>query len=259
MSIEIFHNFTLVHDDIMDRAPIRRGKPTIYKKWNADIAILAGDTMFAIACSHLSGIDPSYLPEVLKEFTKTAAQVCEGQQFDMNFETSKQVSIPDYLEMIRLKTAVLFASSLKIGAMIGKAPEEEALKLYHFGENLGLAFQLTDDLLDVYAEKEKFGKIRGGDIAINKKTYLYLKAMELAHGNTLQKLATLFGEQETALEDKISAVVDIYDQLKIRQITEERIGHYYKTALTWLDSLELDQQKTAPIRELGRLVINRDY
>lgn len=188
LSIEVFHNFTLVHDDIMDRAPLRRGKETVYKKWNSDIAILAGDTMFALAYTYALKTDAEIVPEILTVFSKAAIEVCEGQQYDMNFEQLASVSIDEYIRMIRLKTAVLLGASLEIGAICARADQNDVRKLYQFGIELGIAFQLKDDLLDVYGDTEKFGKLSGGDIATNKKTFLYLKAMELANNKQNKEL-----------------------------------------------------------------------
>jgi len=179
LAIEVFHNFTLLHDDIMDDAPLRRGKDTVYKKWGSNIAILAGDVMFVNAIQLLAKNDTSKLPEILDLFNTTAVEVCEGQQFDMNFETLQNVSIDDYLKMIELKTAVLLAASLKIGAILGNASQENANHIYEFGRNLGVAFQLMDDILDLYGDPEKFGKQVGGDIIANKKHTYYLKLKRL--------------------------------------------------------------------------------
>jgi len=192
IGFEVFHNFTLLHDDIMDQSPIRRGKETVYKKWNTNIAILSGDAMFALAYKYLIRTNEKVLPSLLKVFNQTALEVCEGQQFDMNYETTKKISIDDYMKMIRLKTAVLIAGSLKAGAIIGGADSTDADHLFNFGENIGLAFQLKDDLLDVFGDEAVFGKRTGSDIVCNKKTFLYLKAFELAKGETLKQLKELF-------------------------------------------------------------------
>ena len=185
IGIEVFHNFTLLHDDIMDKAPLRRSKPTVHFKWNQDVAILSGDAMLIEAYKLIMNVDDGILRKILVLFNQTAIQVCEGQQWDMNYETNKQVSIDDYLEMITLKTAVLLAASLEIGAFIADADDTDAQLLYDYGKNLGIAFQLQDDLLDVYGDKNKFGKQLGGDIISNKKTYLLLKACQLAEGDNL--------------------------------------------------------------------------
>ena len=180
IGIELFHNFTLLHDDIMDQAPLRRGKETVYKKWNPNVAILAGDTMFALANKYMLRTRQQAISQVMELFNQTAIEVCEGQQYDMDYEHQANVSIADYIEMIRLKTAVLLAASLKTGAIIAGAEAADCNYIYQFGINIGLAFQLKDDLLDVYGVQEKFGKVSGGDIIAGKKTYLYLKALETA-------------------------------------------------------------------------------
>ena len=179
MGIEVFHNFTLLHDDIMDKAPLRRNQPTVHHRWNSDIAILSGDTMFVKSYQLMMQTEDKYMREVLEIFNKTAIEVCEGQQLDMNFETLTNVSIADYLHMITLKTAVLLAGSLQIGAVIGGAKSADARHLYEFGKNIGIAFQLQDDILDVFGDAEKFGKQVGGDILSNKKTFLLLKPLKL--------------------------------------------------------------------------------
>jgi len=192
LAIEMFHSFTLIHDDIMDKAPIRRGEETVYKKWNSDIAILSGDTLFAMAYQNATQTDNRLIKPILEVFSKTAIEVCEGQQYDMNFETARKVSLEEYIEMIRLKTAVLIGASVKIGAIAAGADYTSIRNLYDFGVSFGLAFQLMDDLLDVYGNLEQFGKIRGGDIASNKKTYLYLKALELGDKEQKKQLKKLF-------------------------------------------------------------------
>ncbi|MEI7982215.1 MAG: polyprenyl synthetase family protein [Bacteroidota bacterium] len=185
MGLEIFHNFTLLHDDIMDNAPLRRGQETVHKKWNDNTAILSGDTMFVLAYEYVAKTDPALLPEVLRLFNDTARKVCEGQQYDMNFETQSNVTIEKYMMMIRLKTAVLIACSLKLGAIIALADPAEAENIYHFGMELGLAFQLQDDYLDAFGDTTVFGKEIGGDIITNKKTFLFLKAFEVARADDL--------------------------------------------------------------------------
>jgi len=259
LGVEIFHNFTLLHDDIMDKAPIRRGHPTVHKKWNPDIAILSGDTMFAIACNYFLGIDKNILPDILSVFTKTAIQVCEGQQYDMNFEMQGKVSVDDYLKMIRLKTAVLFAASLKIGAIIGRASAHNAMMLYNYGENLGLAFQLKDDLLDIYGDEEKFGKKKGGDISVNKKTFLYLKAFELAQGQIREQLISCFADNKLEQEIKINRVIEIYDTLNIRNIGENKINEYFEQSMYHLNTLDIENERKVELIKLGELLIKRDY
>jgi len=259
IGLEMFHNFTLLHDDIMDKAPIRRGQPTVYKKWNPGIAILSGDTMFAIAFELFTEADSDLLVKILQLVSKTAAQVCEGQQFDLNFETQSNVSIDDYLNMIRLKTAVLFATSLKIGAIIGRSKPEEAQNIYHFGENLGLAFQLMDDLLDVYADEDKFGKKRGGDILDNKKTFLYLKALEIANDQTRSILVSNFSSNDMDPDIKIKTVAEIYNQLNIRAIVNDEIMKYYSKSMEFLRIIDVDDQRKSELIQLSKKLIKRDH
>jgi geranylgeranyl diphosphate synthase, type II len=259
MGIEIFHNFTLLHDDIMDKAPIRRGKPTVYKKWNQNIAILSGDTMMALAYENIMKTPERIRDKVFSVFNKTAIEVCEGQQYDMNFETQEQVSIGDYSEMIRLKTAVLLAGSLKIGALIGGASKSEAEKLYSFGENIGIAFQLKDDLLDAFSDEAKFGKAKGGDILANKKTYLYLKAFELASGKNLEDLRFLFSAEMNQNGEKIENILRIYEALNIRQRTEDEMMNYYNRALNILGTVAVDQSRKVTLMHIANQLNNRKY
>ena len=257
LGLEIFHNFTLIHDDIMDLAPIRRGKETVYKKWNSNIAILSGDAMFILAYKYLAQTDPTILPEIIEIFNKAALEVCEGQQYDMNFETAKNISIPDYLNMIRLKTAVLLGASLKIGAVIGGAKnQEDKNNIYSFGENIGLAFQLKDDLLDVFGDEKKFGKKSGGDIATNKKTFLYLKAFEIAKGKDFNKLKDAF--ENTDEVEKINSVKDIYNFLNIKKYTEIEMDKFYQKALTHLDLINLPDIKKTELKTLAENLMSRE-
>ena len=245
LAIELFHNFSLVHDDIMDKAPLRRNQSTVHKKWNDNVAILSGDAMLVKAYQELCKYDTTMLPKLLEIFSDTAVKVCEGQQLDMNFEKLKMVSIPQYLKMIELKTAVLLGGSLKIGALIGGADEKNAQRLYDFGKNIGIAFQLQDDILDVYADAEKFGKQQGGDIVANKKTYLLLKALEMAEGNRYMKEelhqwinAPYFDEKE-----KVVAITGIYNFLNIRELARSEMKNHYDKALTFLDDIPVDNIK----------------
>ncbi|RLD54135.1 MAG: polyprenyl synthetase family protein [Bacteroidetes bacterium] len=258
LGLEIFHNFTLLHDDIMDEAPIRRGKTSVYKKWNTNVAILSGDTMMAVAYDKIMETPGNMHSSVFKIFNQTAIEVCEGQQYDMNFETDDNVSIDDYLKMIRLKTAVLLAGSLKIGAIIGGADNESAENLYQFGENIGIAFQLKDDLLDVFSDEQKFGKKTGGDITTNKKTYLYLKAFELAKGKTLKNLNTLFTEYQKSDIDKVNGVIEIYKQLNIKQLAEELIEKYYRQAMTSLDKVKVDNSQKTELKKFADKLKGRE-
>jgi geranylgeranyl diphosphate synthase, type II len=259
IGIEIFHNFTLLHDDIMDQAPIRRGEATVHNKWNQNIAILSGDTMMALAYEYVMKAPEKIRSEVFSVFNRTAIEVCEGQQYDMNFETQANVSISDYIEMIRLKTAVLLAGSLKIGALIGGALEQEAEKLYRFGENIGIAFQLKDDLLDVFSDEEKFGKMKGGDIVSNKKTYLYLRAFELARGKSLEILRKLFSTDFKDPKDKVTNVRKIYEELKIAALTENEIAKYYRKAMIFLDEIHIDEIRKTGLKAIAGELNNRKF
>ena len=259
IGIEIFHNFTLLHDDIMDNAPIRRGKETVHVKWNPNAAILSGDTMMALAYEYIMKAPEKIRSEVFSIFNKTAIEVCEGQQYDMNFETAGDVSIEDYTEMIRLKTAVLLAASLKIGALIGDAGKEIADELYRFGENIGIAFQLRDDLLDVFSDRKKFGKASGGDIVSNKKTFLYLKALEVAEGELRGRLLEWFSGKQFDAGEKVSAVQSIYETLNIRTLTEEQIDRYYLAGMDSLNRLGLDESRKTELRRFADQLKKRDH
>jgi len=259
IGLEIFHNFTLLHDDIMEKAPIRRGKPSVYKKWNTNIAILSGDTMFAIAYNYVAETEKELLPDVLKVFTKTAKEVCEGQQYDLNYEVQAHVSLNDYMNMIRLKTAVLFAASLKIGAIIAGADATDIKNLHLFGENTGMAFQLRDDLLDVYGIEEKFGKKTGGDILANKKTFLYLKAFEVAEGATRDKLNSYFIKNKYDRETKIKEVIEIYNQLGVKRSTENEMDKYYQKAMEHLDEVKVEKKQKQELIRLAKTIAIRDY
>ncbi|MCB0819310.1 MAG: polyprenyl synthetase family protein [Bacteroidetes bacterium] len=246
LGIEVFHNFTLLHDDIMDEAPLRRGRPTVHKRWNSNIAILSGDVMFVEACRLMSQAPPETLTAVLDVFYRAATQVCEGQQYDMNFEQRNDVSISEYLEMIRLKTAVLIGAALEIGALCAKASAEDAALLYNFGCDLGTAFQLTDDILDVYGDPEKFGKQVGGDILANKKTFLSLKAFELAGSDTASELRHWYNERSLSTE-KVQRVTAIFNELNIRREAENAAEELYRSAM---DNLKKLQAKGLDIKEL---------
>lgn len=257
IGIELFHNFTLLHDDIMDKAPLRRGKETVYKKWNSNVAILAGDTMFALANKYMLRTRHQAISQVVELFNQTAIEVCEGQQFDMDYEKRPEVTIPDYLEMIRLKTAVLLAASLKTGAIIAGAGAVDCDYIYQFGINIGLAFQLKDDLLDVYGIQEKFGKVSGGDIIAGKKTYLYLKALESAGAQT-QAFRKLYESQDLDSKQKVSSVKEIFNQLEIEQHTRKLIDDYYQKALHDLARISLSIEATESLREYTDGLMERE-
>ena len=257
IGIELFHNFTLLHDDIMDEAPLRRGKETVYKKWNSNVAILAGDTMFALANKYMLRTRHQAISQVIELFNQTAIEVCEGQQYDMDYEKRIDVTIPDYLEMIRLKTAVLLAASLKTGAIIAGAGAADCEYIYQFGINIGLAFQLKDDLLDVYGIQEKFGKVSGGDIIAGKKTYLYLKALESA-GSQTEYFRKLYSSHDIESTEKVSKVKEIFNQLAIEQHTRKLIDDYYQKALHDLARISLSIEATESLREYTDGLMERE-
>jgi len=257
LAVELFHNFTLMHDDIMDKAPLRRGQSTVHSKWNDNVAILSGDVMLVEAYKTLvSSVDSSILRDVLTVFNDTAAGVCEGQQTDMNFELMEDVSITQYLDMIRLKTAVLLGCSLKIGALIGSAGAGDAEHLYNFGVNIGIAFQLQDDILDVYGDPEKFGKQVGGDILSNKKTFLLIKAIELAEDLDKEELHYWLNAGEYDPASKINSVTAIYDRLGVRQLAEEQMNLHARKSLSELDKISVSaENKQILVDFAGQLLI----
>lgn len=258
LAIETFHNFTLMHDDIMDKAPLRRGNPTVHVKWSESVAILSGDVMFVEAFKLMIQVEPHILLQVLNVFNDTAVGVCEGQQIDMNFETSTEVTIADYLEMIRLKTAVLLGGALKIGALIGNSTLADADKLYDFGLNLGIAFQLQDDILDVYGDPEKFGKQVGGDIISNKKTFLLIKALELADDATLQKLNGYLLNSTISSSEKVIAVTAIYNKLNIKNIAEAEMMKFANISLTAMQDIEVPEERKLVLMDFANGLITRD-
>ena len=259
LAIELFHNFTLLHDDIMDGAEMRRNNLSVYKKYNENIAILSGDAMSIMAYNYLLKCDSTDPTPLIRLFSQTALEVCEGQQFDMDFEARMDVSIPEYINMIRLKTAVLLASSLKLGAMVADSPEKIANQLYEFGLNLGIAFQLQDDLLDVFADEGKFGKRIGGDIVSNKKTFLLLKALEISDDNTKMVIHDWINKSEFNTDEKIQAITDIYNKLDIRTITEKYIDGFYQMALTVFEEIDLVTERKSELLQLANLIMNRDH
>ena len=258
VAAEIFHNFTLVHDDIMDQAPLRRGMETVYHKWNSDIALLSGDTMLIKAFQYVLATKKEYSYEVFAELCKVALEVCEGQQFDLNFETQDNVSLDAYLEMIRLKTAVLLGSVLKIGAIVAKADAKNQKAIYDFGINLGLAFQLQDDIFDCYGDVKVFGKMTGGDISDNKKTYLYLKALEIASEDDRNILKQLFAMPKGRDENKIQTVLNIYDKYDVKNIVTELMTKYYHESLKNLDDIDLPEEKKLILRDYAAYLYTRN-
>ena len=257
IAVELFHNFTLVHDDIMDEAPLRRGKPTVHEKWNANTAILSGDVMLVRAYDLLLAA-PGNLRVILKDFSKCAAGVCEGQQFDMNFESLPAVAEDAYLNMISLKTAVLLGFSLKLGALLAEAEVAEAERLYELGLSIGMGFQLKDDLLDVYADQAKFGKQVGRDIIANKKTFLLLKALELANDAQKAKLNQWLAAKTFDEAEKIAAVTAIYDEIGIRELTLEKIEYWFRKGFEALAGLGVTDERKAPLIDFTKYLINRD-
>jgi geranylgeranyl diphosphate synthase type II len=255
LAIETFHNFTLVHDDIMDNAPLRRGKKTIHEKWGVNTAILSGDVMMVEANKHLSKADVNVLKQVLETFNLTAQGVCEGQQLDMEFEQRNNVSIPEYINMIRLKTAVLLGGAMKLGAIVGGASTVDADLLYKFGENLGIAFQLQDDILDVYANPEKFGKQVGGDIIANKKTFLHLKALALAQGDEGKALNSNLSDTK----EKIKQVTALYNKYDIKALATSEMDQYLTMAYQALTDLGVADEKKTQFRELIKQILEREH
>ncbi|MGB3465212.1 MAG: polyprenyl synthetase family protein [Cyclobacteriaceae bacterium] len=258
LATEVFHNFTLMHDDIMDNAPIRRGKPTVHEKWNANIAILSGDTMMVKAYDMLLHVDTRLLLEVLRKFNRCAVDVCEGQQLDMNFESIESVSEKEYLEMIRLKTAVLLGFSLELGGILAGFDEEATDLIREFGINIGIGFQLKDDLLDVYGDKDKFGKQVGGDIVSNKKTYLLINALKEAKGEQQEKLQDWLTREKFENDEKVAAVTAIYEELGIREMTRSQINRYFDKGFAALEKLNISKERKKPLVDFTNYLINRE-
>ncbi len=257
VAVEAFHNFTLLHDDIMDQAPLRRGKATVHEKWNVNTAILSGDVMLVKVYDMLLSLEEKKLKEVLPIFNRCAAEVCEGQQWDMEFESKKKVTESQYLEMIRLKTAVLLGFSLELGAVLADAPLQDRKALRDFGVNIGIGFQLKDDWLDVYADKKKFGKQVGGDIIANKKTFLLIKALEKATGKQKKELGKWLKAKKFKKLEKVEAVTAIYDGLNISAITEKKISHYFDQGFKQLDTLS-NSVNNELLKTFVRTLISRD-
>lgn len=256
VAIEIFHNFTLVHDDIMDNATLRRGEQTVHVKWNLPSAILSGDVMLVLVYRYLSFLPQDKFLPATKLINDTAIKVCEGQQWDMEFESKSDISIDQYITMIGLKTAVLLGTSLKIGALLTQASENEQDLLYNFGYNLGISFQIQDDLLDSFGN-EKFGKAIGGDIAANKKTFLTLKAMQIADDKTNKELFKIYHQSDIESDEKIAKVMDIYQQLDIKMHTEAIRDAYFEKALSYLQRLDLADSKKEILLRLSHQLLNR--
>lgn len=257
LGIEVFHNFTLLHDDVMDRADVRRGKPTVHKAWNDNTAILSGDAMQIQAYQLVSQVAPEKLPEVIELFSRTALEITEGQQYDLDFEQRNDVTEAEYIEMIRLKTAVLLGCALQIGAIVAGASKNDAEHIYQFGENVGLAFQLQDDLLDVYGDFALFGKKIGGDILNNKKTYLLIQAQQQAKGELQAQLNKWLSETPTTPLEKVEAVTQIYDTLNIKTACENKMQSYYNKALAHIEKIEVATAAKQPLIELAQTLMYR--
>ncbi len=257
-AFEVFHNFTLLHDDIMDNSPMRRNKETVHKKWNANTAILSGDAMMIEAYKLLSDLPEHSFKKVFSIFNKTALEVCEGQQYDMDFESREEVPEEEYLNMIKLKTSVLIAAALKAGAIIGGASEKDADLLYQFGINIGLAFQIQDDLLDSYGDTSVFGKKTGNDIITAKKTFLLIKAQQLADAQTKEKLNALIKDKSMDKETKIASVIEIYDRLDIKNKAMTAINAYYKQATEHLDKVSGDDAAKKELFNFASKIMKRN-
>ncbi|WP_394758427.1 polyprenyl synthetase family protein [Flavobacterium sp.] len=257
-AIEVFHNFSLVHDDIMDDAPLRRGNETVHEKWDINTGILSGDAMLILAYQHFEEYEPIIFRDLAKLFSKTALEVCEGQQYDVDFETREDVTIAEYLKMIEYKTAVLVGAAMKMGAIVAETSNENANLIYDFGLNLGIAFQLQDDYLDAFGNPETFGKQVGGDIIENKKTYLYLKAIEFAKTEEKEQLLHLFSIKPTDNTDKITSVKEIFNQTKASEATQKAIHDYTFKAFETLEKMNISNEKKLMLRAFGENLMSRN-
>jgi len=258
VGLEIYHNFTLLHDDLMDKADMRRNKPTVHKVWDDNTAILSGDTMLILAYRYVSGCSSDSLKDVLDTFTQAALEVCEGQQFDMDFEHRDNVKEEEYLEMIRLKTSVLLAAGLKMGAQLANASAEDAQYLYDFGVNIGLAFQLKDDFLDVYGDPKVFGKNIGGDILCNKKTYMLIKALEKADKEQTAALQSWLEKEDFEPKEKIEAVTTLYNQIGVKLVCENKMREYYAKGLESLSLVSVAEENKRELRAVAEHLMYRE-
>ena len=257
-AVEVFHNFSLIHDDIMDDAPLRRGNETVHEKWNINTGILSGDAMLILAYQFFEDYEPQIFQELAKLFSKTALEVCEGQQYDVDFETRDDVTIPEYLKMIEYKTAVLVGAAMKMGAIVAETSEENKNLIYDFGLNLGIAFQLQDDYLDAFGNPETFGKQVGGDIIENKKTYLYLKAIEFAQPEEKEQLLHLFSIQPNDNTDKINSVKDIFNQTGASEATKKAIQDFTFSAFETLEKMNISNDKKMVLKAFGEKLMSRN-
>ncbi|TYA74483.1 polyprenyl synthetase family protein [Seonamhaeicola marinus] len=258
LAIEVFHNFTLVHDDIMDDAPLRRGKSTVHEKWDVNTGILSGDAMLIMAYQLFEGYTPEVFKTLNQLFSKTALEVCEGQQYDVDFETRNDVTIPEYLKMIEYKTSVLVAAAMKMGAVIAGANKEDQEHIYEFGRNLGIAFQLQDDYLDAFGDPKTFGKQVGGDIIENKKTYLYLKALEFASKTDQERLVHLFNTNPSATDDKVTEVKQLFISTGSETATKQAVEVYTNRAFEVLEPLKVSENRKQLLRDFGNSLMRRN-
>ena len=256
VSVELFHNFSLIHDDIMDEAPLRRGKETIHQKWNQNIGILSGDVLLIRAYQSLSSGADNHLADLLTVFNNTAIEVCEGQQMDMDFEDRSDVSIQEYIEMIRLKTSVLLGCALEFGAIVANASEIDRRNLYNFGQLIGVAFQIQDDILDLYADPDKFGKQVGGDVIANKKTILFLTAIEKSNAEQIKRLENLSLEKDSSL--KVAGVRDLFNELEVKAHCESVMKDYFDRAMLALEAVQVTSDRKKSLTELANYLIQRD-
>lgn len=255
-AIELFHNFTLIHDDIMDKAPLRRGKPTVHSRYGESTAILAGDVMLIKAYDYINMLGPAFIPEILSLFNKTATEVCEGQQLDMDFESRNMVSFDEYLHMITLKTSVLLAASLQMGGILGGGSLGNLALLYEAGKKIGLAFQMQDDYLDAFGNPEKFGKQPGGDILANKKTFLLIRSFEVADAGQKEELQILLKGNTV---DKVDRVLNIYRACKADSWAKEQKDLFLNQALSYFDEMAVVSKRKQPLKDLAQLLVKRDY
>lgn len=257
-ALETYHNYTLLHDDLMDNADVRRGQPTVHKKWNANLAVLSGDSMLVLAYQRMTECD-SHLAEVLRLFTETALEIGEGQQMDMEFETRNDVREEEYIEMIRLKTSVLLACAMKIGALLADAPADDADNLYRFGEKIGLAFQLQDDYLDVYGDPAVFGKAIGGDIVSNKKTYMLINAFNRADNAQRDELERWIRATDFDRQEKVKAVTGLYDEMGIDRLAQQKIAGYFNESKTYLDRVGVSDERKSELMRYAQRMMKRRY
>lgn len=258
VALEVYHNFTLLHDDLMDNADMRRNKPTVHKVWNANTAILSGDAMLILSYNFLADGVAEQLPGILDMFNNVSLEICEGQQYDMDFESRMDVAEEEYLNMIRLKTAVLLATGLRMGAFLGGASEDDTTYLYDFGIQIGLAFQLKDDFLDVYGDPKVFGKNLGGDILCNKKTYMLIKALECAQGADKEELVQWMSKKDFSAEEKIAAVTDIYNRIGVKELCEKKMKWHYEKGMESLSKITVPAQRREELRLFAERLMYRE-